>query len=53
MEIIEIKTERGSFIFLFTFFLLAMSDLFDFSGGILGWDPVLTTCIPEEMMMEL
>ena len=23
----------------------------DFSGGILGWDPVLTTCILEEMMM--
>ena len=25
--------------------------LFDFSGGILGWDPVHTTCILEEMMM--
>ena len=25
--------------------------LFDFSGGILGWDPVHTTCIPDEMMM--
>ena len=26
---------------------------FYFSGGILGWDPVHTTCIPEEMMMRL
>ena len=24
-----------------------------FSGGILGWDPVHTTCIPEEMMVRL
>ena len=24
-----------------------------FSGGILGWDPVHTTCIPDEMMMRL
>ena len=22
-------------------------------GGILGWDPVHTTCIPDEMMMML
>ena len=29
---------------LFVFFLC-------FSGGILGWDPVHTTCIPWEMMM--
>ena len=27
--------------------------LFYFSGGILGWDPVHTTCIPDEMMMRL
>ena len=26
---------------------------FCFSGGILGWDPVHTTCILEEMMMML
>ena len=24
-----------------------------FSGGILGWDPVHTTCIPGERMMKL
>ena len=45
MEIIEIKMMRGSFIFCFTFLLLVMSDMFGFSGGILGWDPVHTTCI--------
>ena len=27
--------------------------LFGFSGGILGWDPVHTTCIPDEMMRRL
>ena len=27
--------------------------LLDFSGGILGWDPVHTTCIHDEMMMRL
>ena len=45
MEIIEIKTERESFIFCSMFFLFVMSDVFGFSGGILGWDPVHTTCI--------
>ena len=27
--------------------------VFGFSGGILGWDPVHTTCIPDEIMMRL
>ena len=34
----------------FYFCIYAMCD---FSGGILGWDPVHTTCIPDEMMMRL
>ena len=38
--------ERSSIKFLVFIF-------FCFSGGILGWDPVHTTCIPDEMMMRL
>ena len=39
--------------FIHDFFLCFILVLFDFSGGILGWDPVHTTCIPDEMMMML
>ena len=53
MEIIEIKMMRGSCIIYFysrTEFLFFIFRVF---GGILGWDPVRTTCIPDEMMMML
>ena len=48
------KNEREGPVFMFS--VLNSWDvllLFDFSGGILGWDPVHTTCIPDEMMMML
>ena len=45
MEIIEIKMMRGYFMVCYFFILLFMVLVFGFSGGILGWDPVHTTCI--------
>ena len=48
------KNEReGPVFILIGYFLLIVVGLLDFSGGILGWDPVRTTCIPDEMMMRL
>ena len=38
------QRESPVFIFLFSFLLVVLL-LFCFSGGILGWDPVHTTCI--------
>ena len=54
MEIID-QMNREKVLY---FFYLSSSSflhflLFGFSGGILGWDPVHTTCIPGEMMMRL
>ena len=49
------KNEREGPVFI----ILVLRSSFDcvacfcFSGGILGWDPVHTTCIPDEMMMML
>ena len=41
-------------VFIFMIFNLLSSSIGSFfSGGILGWDPVRTTCIPDEMMMRL
>ena len=53
MEIIEIKMLRGSCIICLYLFLDCCFSTLSFSGGILGWDPVHTTCIPDEMMMRL
>ena len=51
MEIIEIKMMRGSCIYRVSSNKNRCVVFFYFSGGILGWDPVHTTCIPDEMMM--
>ena len=54
MEIIEIKMrERVLYFFESFLHLYVLFAFFFFSGGILGWDPVRTTCIPDEMMMML
>ena len=46
--------QREGPVFIFYFYhLIVCCDFFYFSGGILGWDPVHTTCIPDEMMMML
>ena len=47
MEIIDqMNSERVLYLFFeFPILHLAVCIIF-FSGGILGWDPVLTTCIP-------
>ena len=54
MEIID-QTNRENVLYFFVImlFLLLHFLLFGFSGGILGWDPVHTTCITGEMMMML
>ena len=54
MEIID-QTNREKVLYYFVSLplLLLLSSEFCFSGGILGWDPVHTTCILEEMMMRL
>ena len=49
----EKKREGPVFIFLISQFFFDCVVPFYFSGGILGWDPVRTTCIPCEMMMRL
>ena len=53
MEIIEIKMRGRVLYLLFFLVLLVVVSCVRFSGGILGWDPVHTTCIPDEMMMRL
>jgi hypothetical protein len=45
MEIIEQKNRERVLYYFFHVILVCWSVLFDFSGGILGWDPVHTTCI--------
>ena len=46
--------EREGPVFIFILFIYSFCVAFVcFSGGILGWDPVHTTCILEEMMMML
>ena len=54
MEIID-QTNREKVLYLFVCACSSLfwSPLLCFSGGILGWDPVHTTCIPDEMMMRL
>ena len=53
IDFIEIKMMRGSFIIIFcSAFFVCFLFVRSF-GGILGWDPVHTTCIPDEMMMRL
>ena len=53
MEIID-QMNRERVLYLFDFIILKfVCALFCFSGGILGWDPVHTTCIPDEMMRRL
>ena len=47
----QTNRENILYLFLLTFNLLSSSIGSFFSGGILGWDPVHTTCIPDEMMM--
>ena len=45
------EQREGSVFFIIINIQLFVVAFFCFSGGILGWDPVHTTCIPEEMMM--
>ena len=45
------KEREGSVFISIDHFSSIVVGLLDFSGGILGWDPVLTTCILDEMMM--
>ena len=54
MEIIDqMNRERVLYFFrLYAFFFVLELFVRSF-GGILGWDPVHTTCIPDEMMMTL
>ena len=53
IDFIEIKTMREYFMVCYLSISLFKVFVFGFSGGILGWDPVHTTCIPDEMMMRL
>ena len=48
MEIIEIKISRFSLLFWISCYYNLLFSCFCFSGGILGWDPVRTTCIFSE-----
>ena len=45
------KEREGSVFISIDHFSSIVVGLLDFSGGILGWDPVHTTCILDEMMM--
>ena len=47
------EQREGSVVIFFVHQLFLLLQLFGFSGGILGWDPVHTTCILTEMMMML
>ena len=52
MEIIDqMNSERVLYLFFIYNARLSVVAFVCFSGGILGWDPVHTTCIPDEMMM--
>ena len=54
MEIKEIQNVERCPVSFFRFhFITLVIIILCFSGGILGWDPVHTTCIPDEMMMML
>ena len=54
MEIID-QTNREKVLYIFFYFKISLCCffVFSFSGGILGWDPVHTTCISDEMMVRL
>ena len=53
MEIIDQTNRKNVLYVLFSLIFFVVVLWVYFSGGILGWDPVHTTCIPDEMMMTL
>ena len=54
MEIIDqMNREKVLYFFCLCAFFFVLEFFVRSFGGILGWDPVHTTCIPDEMTMML